>query len=365
MGVLPSQDLRALLRQGLFPAIEEQWVNPASIDVPVTDEIYRMRYVMKPGEHDDVLSLVHQYGERIYSRKHEYLLDVGVPYLVRVGRCVLPEGVYAYANPKSTTGRLNVLVRVVADRVPKFDALEPAGWQGDVWMYVQPQSFPIRVRPGVTLTQLRLIDGQSFVSETLMGRMHARADGGLFFDADGGRLPYPYGLVRSHADKLHMTLFAQTGHVGWVCDGGLQPLDLSCAQGSVDARSYFRPLYARGGTIELVPGRFYILTTNEYLRVPSAYAAELRPVDPRIGEFRVHAAGFVDPGWGGARGAPITLEVTLPDRSPLLVRHGEIIARVRFERMKRVPDMRYGASIGSHYGEQRTARLAKYFREAA
>lgn len=363
MGVLPSQDIRKLLKTGLFPGIDESYINPGSLDLPVSDEIYRMRKLCKPKEHEDVLSLVHEFGERIYTRHlHGYVLEVGVPYLIRVGHCVLPEGIYAYANPKSSIGRINVLVRIVVDNVPKFDTLKPSRWHGDVWMYVQPRSFPICLQPGIALAQLRFLNGKGFVSHKEF--LEIDSEFGTFFDESGVKIPFPLEHVRPDADDLHMTLRADSGHVGWVADGGLGQLDLS--KRDVDHRNFFRPLEAHDGGVDLHPGRFHIFTTNEGVKVPPKFSAELRPLDARVGEFRVHSAGFIDPGWGydletGGVGNPITLEVTTSELSVLHLRHGEIVARIRFEHMTEEPDELYGGA-SSNYGEQKVAQLAKFFR---
>lgn len=361
MGVLPSQKIRTLLRQGMFPSIDEKFVNPASLDIPFTAEVHRMSKLCKPREYEDVATLAREFGQimRPNGPGESYVLENGTTYLVKVGKCYLPGDVYAYANPKSSTGRINVLVRVIADRVPKFDSLEPPGCQGDVWLFVQPRSFPIIIEPGTPLAQLRFLDGQAFAEQEVVKSISDSV--GLFFSEDGKKLDFPHGQTRSHADKLHMTARISEEGAGWVCEGTNQPLDLRHTDN--DWRDFFKSIEVRNGGIGLHPGQFYILTTKEHVRLPAELAAELRPVDSRVGEFRVHAAGFIDPGFGLETPNAITLEVTTSERSEYWLRDGEIIARIRFEMMADEPDVLYGVDSGSNYTKQSGARLAKFFRQ--
>ena len=359
MAVLPIQTIKEMVRIGCISGIDPEYINPGSLDMPASSEAYRLEKTFMPNEDETVRSLLEWAG----ASKHDlrFPLEVGVSYLVRLeGSVQLLESVYAYANPKSTTGRLNVLVRVIADGVPMYDSL-PKGWNGEVWMLVQPRSFPILLAPGLPLAQVRFFDGKAFLDEIEMGL--AVQEHGIFFNRSGEVLPL--GRKRSHPDHLYMSIRADEGRVGWVCAGSNKPLDLTQRHIYHPKDFSFEPVIARGGEVVLHPGNFYILTTDEFVRVPPECSAELRAVDERLGEFRVHAAGFIDAGWGCGKdmekkGQPITLEITTSEVGRLSLRHGQPIARIRFERMREKPNLLY-EDVASNYLSQDTARLSKHF----
>lgn len=321
-GVLPEQMLHELLKTGHVQDVNSSYVNPASIDLPLADEAYRLESIFLPLQGERVRDLLPLVGATPHNFNTP--LEVGVPYLILVkGEWKLPSMVYGYANPKSSTGRNGFFCRTVADGVDMYDALIGSGWSGEQWVLARPDYFPVRVRPGLALSQIRLFDGKSFLDD-----LHAEFainQHGLIFDVAGNKVPMRN--ARRHADSF------------------LLSLDLG------------------GSTLALRKGRFYILQTLEPVLVPPYLSAELRAIDPRLGEFRSHAAGYIDPGWGcgkdgEGRGRPITLEV-IPQED-MLVRHGQVIARIRFECMKEEPNVPYDAAA-SNYTDQRTARLSKHF----
>ncbi len=321
-GVLPQQMLQELCDWGNITGIPEEYLNPASIDLPLADEAYRLENIFLPLKGEKVRSLFSLVGATPHNFDNP--LEVGVPYLIRVeGKWELPSMVYGYANPKSSTGRDGFFCRSIADNVDMYDALTGTCWAGEQWVLARPDYFPVLVHPGLALSQVRLFDGKSFLDD--LHTEHATRKHGLIFDKHGRRVPFPE--TRRHADSFLLTL------------------DL------------------RGMKLVLRKGRFYILQTNEPILVPPYLSAELRAIDPRLGEFRSHAAGYIDPGWGYGKkgegcGRPITLEV-IPQED-MLVRHGQVIARIRFERMKEEPVVPYDAAT-SNYTDQRTARLSKHF----
>ena len=353
-GVLPRQMLRELMSLGDIVGVTERYLNPASIDLPLSEEAYRMRsgFLIPPGL--TVRDFFPQVGATPHDLRHP--LEVGVPYLIRVdGIWRLPEGVYGYVNPKSSTGRIFLSSRVVADRVDMYDALT-VGWSGEMWVLVRPECFPVLVSPGIALVQMRLFDGPSFLGRLEIDFAIRRT--GLFFGEDKQRIEKP----RRHADSLFLSVgFSE--FAGWECRGSKRILNLSSYDH--DPADFFEPISPRSGTLDLRKGSAYILATREHVMVPPPFSAELRAVDPRFGEFRVHSAGYIDPGWGWgasgeACGRPITLEVTAHEDLCLL--SGQNVARIRYERMLEAPDISYDTG-DSHYSAQEGPALAKFFKK--
>lgn len=354
-GVLPKQMLHELTRVGNISGISENYLNPASIDLPLSEEAYRVEGVSLPGHGMKVRDMFASLGAVPHDLQHP--LEAGVSYLIRIeGGWHLPSSVYGYVNPKSSTGRIFTLSRVIADNVDMYDALVGTGWEGEMWVLVRPEKFPIRVHPGIALSQVRLFDGKGFLDE--LATELAIKEHGLLFTEKGKKLVHP----RNHADSLFLTL-AVKGMMGWECRGTTKVLDLAKI-GAHDPLDFFVPIKARDGMYRLRKDGCYILTTKERVMVPPDYSAELRAIDPRFGEFRSHAAGFIDPGWGWGKhgevcGRPITLELTMFE--DFIVADGQNIARIRYERMKETPEVLYD-SAASNYTVQQRAKLAKFFK---
>lgn len=362
MGVLPSQTILEMMRAGFVCNVDPSFINPASLDIPLSDKAYRLARTLMPKRGERVQDMLRPAGATPHPL--DVPMEVGVSYLVRAEiNLALSSGVYAHANPKSSTGRINVLSRMVVDGVGLYD-IWPAGTKGDVWFLVQPRSFPILLSPGIALSQLRFFTGKSFLDQ--LGLEAAHQEHGLFFDMHGQKLRVPKNGIREHADSLFMTIRAEKGEVGWRCLGSSSVLDLR-ARGCRPQDFGFEPIRALNKGIELLPHVFYILTTDEHLKVPPLNSAELRATDPRLGEFRVHAAGFIDPGWGcgvdgSGVGRPITLEVVTNEATPVILRHKQPVGRIRYEVMANIPDRLYDDSAKSNYTGQVAAQLGKYFK---
>ncbi len=360
-GVLPSQSLKRLMKSGFIAGVPEDKINPASIDLPLSDEAYRLETTFLPQRGEKVRSLIRLAGGGKYDLRNP--LEVGVPYLIKVeGDYTLPENVYGYINPKSTTGRINLFCRVVADNVDMYDALTPPGWSGDMWMLIRPDSFPVLLTPGQAVSQMRLFDGKTFLDGLDLNI--AIKESGIFFHP-GGKA-FQSKQIRSHADSLFLSLDVGSEFVGWECRGTSRVLDYGKV-GCHNPSDYFSELRPEEGSrLVLRKGSFYILSTYEYVVVPPRLSAEVRAMDPRLGEMRTHAAGYIDPGWGWgkdgtARGRPITLEVT--PHETMMVRHRQVIARIRYEHMKEEPDVPYDAGNSNYSNQNSGPALSKHFRK--
>lgn len=356
-GVLPMQELRSLLAEPFITGVDGRYVNPASIDMPLSSEAYRLRTIVNLLPRETVRSVLPVLGAQPHDLAQP--LETGVPYLIRIeGEWRLPPLAYGYANPKSSTGRLNLFCRVLADRVDMYDALTPHGFSGEVWLLVRSDSFPVKLSPGLALTQVRLFDGKSFLDEYALSK--ACEQHGLLFHQNGVRIMW--SQTRRHADSFLLSLFVGEG-MGYQCQSGTTSVLDMTRVGVQSAGDFFEPVRPKNGGLVLKKNTFYILSTDERVMVPPYLSAELRPIDARLGEFRSHAAGYIDPGWGwnGGKGCGqrITLEV-IPYED-MYVRPGQAIARIRYERMKSEPDVPYDQAQSNYVGQE-GARLAKFFK---
>lgn len=356
IGVLPDYRLREVMLAKKW-GINESHINPASVDLPLSDEGYRLEATFMPRHGETVRAFLEAPGVNPRRISFDQPLEVGVNYIIRIDAQIkLPEGVYGYGNPKSSTGRNNLLCRLIADGVRLYDALTPVGWSGEVWVLVRPDSYPVLLCPGETLSQLRL-----FTGNTILDRLGVE----LEFDKHpllfSGSKPIQFQDTEVEEDGA-ILLTPNLKNPGWVCHNSSSVVDFSKRDN--DKNNWYEPIKARNGTLSLKKGRFYILCTDEYVVVPPHLSAELRPIDIRFGEFRAHAAGYIDPGWGYGsngrmKGQRITLEV-IPFED-LEFRPGQVVSKLRYERMSSVPKEHYHSRSGSNYRGTRTVRLSKHF----
>jgi dCTP deaminase len=283
------------------------------------------------------------------------VLETGCVYIVPLLESLaLPPSISASANPKSSTGRLDIFTRVMTDRGPEFDKI-PAGYSGPLYIEVSPRTFPIIARTGSRLSQVRFRTGNALLSEADLEQLHRkeRLVAAETPNITGGGIALSIDLIGG-ADRL-------IGYRGKRHTGVID-VDKRAAHDVVD---FWEPLYDHGAAeLVLDPDEFYILVSREAVHVPPAFAAEMTPFDPLVGEFRVHYAGFFDPGFGhsaaGGTGSRAVLEVRSHE-VPFILEHGQIVGRLVYERMRARPDALYGADLGSNYQAQ-GLKLSKHFR---
>ena len=329
-GILPCQGIETLIATGAITsatAFDADQVQPASLDLRLGARGWRVRASFLPGKRL-VADRIADVSMHTIDLSGGYVLEKGCVYIVELQeRLSLPAGLIARANPKSSTGRVDVFVRLLTDRGPVFDDVAE-GYEGPLYLEIAPQTFSILVRPGTRLNQLRLKAGEP-------PRLETRSVG---VDLMGGDI----------------VGFRGRRHAGVV--------DLDHIDGH-DPRDFWEPLSLRRGELLLDPGEFYILASSDDVEIPVDQAAEMTPIDPSVGEFRVHYAGFFDPGFGtdeahGA-GSKGVLEVRTHD-TPFLLEHGQIVARLVYEPLTERPTRLYGEG-GSHYQRQ-GLKLSKHFR---
>jgi dCTP deaminase len=361
-GILPAQAIRKLIAAGqikcALPAGERQ-IQPASLDLRLGDVAFRVRASFLPGPGADVASKLADLSLHKIDLTHGAVLETGCVYVVPLLESLaLPAHIAAAADPKSSTGRLDVFTRVIADRVAAFDQI-PSGYSGQLYAEICPQTFPIVVRRGSTLTQLRLSIGDPRESDAALAALHA-----LTPLVTGGLTNIDNGIGLS-VDLTPNPRADTSGLIGYRAIRNTGVVDIDKV-GACTVEDYWEPVRVRGDKRRLIldPDQFYILASKEAVCIPPTHAAEMLPFNPLVGEFRVHYAGFMDPGFGhkssGGAGARIVLEVR-SHKVPFILEDGQIIGRLVYERMLEVPETVYGAGIGSHYQAQ-GLKLSKHFR---
>lgn len=365
-GVLPSQLLERAIAAGWIGAtydkIPTEAVQPASVDLRLGERAYRVRASFLPDDESVDAKLSDLVVDELDLRDEGAVLETNRPYLIPlIEELALPPGVRGRTNPKSSTGRLDVFTRVITDHSYRFDEIDD-GYHGRLWLEVVPLSFTVRVRHRLALNQLRLVSGRASLDDDDLRERHAREP--FLFRGDD---PVADADLAT-ADGLFLSLDLQgdeVGRVGHRAKGNAPLLDMG-AVGAHDPADYWEPVLREGGDrIILDPERFYLLLSEESVRVPPDLAAEMTAYDPTSGELRTHYAGFFDPGFGYDRdlamcGSRAALEVRAHD-VPFLIEHRQPVCKLTFERMIEPPAKLYGADIGSNYQGQ-VETLGKHFR---
>ncbi len=356
-GILPAQAIRRLIGEGHIglagPMLDGQ-LQPASLDLRLGPSAWRVRASFLPGPGASVRDKLDELALHKIDLTQSAVLETGCVYVAPLMESLaLPPDIAAAANPKSSTGRLDVFTRVIADGVSSFDQA-PAGYTGPLYAEICPQTFPIVVRQGSRLSQVRFRQGAAADSDAALADLNRRE---RLVSAEQPDIAHGIALsVDLEGEKSGLVGYRAKRHTGLV--------DVD-APGSCAVLDYWEPIAIRGPRrLILDPDQFYILASREAVHVPPTHAAEMVPFNPLVGEFRVHYAGFFDPGFGhaaaGGAGSRAVLEVR-SHKVPFILEHGQIIGRLIYERMAEVPERLYGAELGSHYQAQ-GLKLSKHFK---
>ncbi|WP_109467312.1 2'-deoxycytidine 5'-triphosphate deaminase [Albibacillus kandeliae] len=356
-GVFPNQFIEGMIARGEIglsePVVAGQ-VQPASLDLRLGRTAYRVRASFLAGKGRNVAERLEEFTMHRIDLSAGAVLEKGCVYVVPLMESLaLPEGVQAVANAKSSTGRLDLLTRTITDGGAEFDRI-PEGYAGPLYAEICPRSFSVLVRPGMRLNQIRFRSGQAVLSDDELRGLHARTP-----LVDG-----PAVIQEGLGFSVDLAL-SDTTLVGYRAKPHTGVIDLDRI-GQYAPRDYWEEVHSDQGRIILDPGAFYILVSREAVHIPPQYAAEMAPYLAMVGEFRVHYAGFFDPGFGhaeaGGAGSRGVLEVRCHE-APFVLEDGQIVGRLVYERMAEVPTQLYGAGIASNYQGQ-GLKLSKHFRAA-
>lgn len=361
-GALPLQLIRELLKGGFIEGAVETNIRTGSLDLMPTDEFYRVRGAFLPAHGETVEAALKRVGAR--PVRDGTILERGGCFVCRLKESIvgLPSEVYAYSNPKSSSGRLDLHVRLLADGVSRYDSI-PNDYKGPLWMLIAPKTFSVITPTGISLSQARFFNQDTRLDELRL-QMSFEQNGG-FLSHGNGEMVHFEEIVHSDQDgSVILSLGLDFERPGFEAIATGEEIDLSLA-GHYDPDRFFRPVVVSGQSLALGASTFYILSTKENVRVPEGFACEMAPMDERSGELRSHYAGFIDPGWGigadgSARGRPLTLEVRSFDNG-LIIQDGQPIAKVRYERLIEKPEQHY-EQMAPNYGRQSGPQLSKHFK---
>jgi len=354
-GVLPDSAIREMIRTGKIaadPSVTDVQVQPASLDLRLGATAYRVRASFLAPGGATVADRLSEFEMHRIDLTNGAVLEKGCVYVVPLmERLALPALTSAVANAKSSTGRLDLLTRTITDGGTEFDRI-PAGYTGPLYAEICPRSFSVLVRPGMRLNQIRFRDGNAMLDDAALRALHGQVK------LVSGEAMISEGLGFSVDLKPEGTTL-----VGYRAKPHTPVIDLDNI-GFYDPNDFWEKVYSENGRIILDPGAFYILVSREAVTIPPDHAAEMAPYLAMVGEFRVHYAGFFDPGFGwqgaGGAGSRGVLEVRCHE-APFVLEHGQIVGRLVYERMAAQPETLYGREIASNYQGQ-GLKLSKHFR---
>lgn len=359
-GAIPYQLVREMMSSGYIRDADPAAIQPSSLDLTVTNEVYRLRgsYLPRPGERVEDIAK----HAALYKTNLDLPLEIGGVYLIRLQESLeLPPSIRATSSNKSSSGRIDLRSRLLADGVSRYDSI-PAGYIGSLWLEIVPMSFPVKLYPGDRVNQIRFFHGEARLSSLEHRMMYDRYR--LLRDANGETVRPTDEVIR---DGVTMTIdLSSEGIIGWWAKRGATNI-LDMHKFDHDPHEFFEPIQKpKNGELTLRPETFYILVTKERILVPPTLAAEMANYDPSKGEFRSHFAGFFDPGFGWSdrdedRGTAAVLEVEAYGHESI-IRDGQPICLMVCERLLATPDRIYGQELKSNYARQTGPRLAKWFK---
>lgn len=364
-GALPSQFIQQISRLGQLTmgrkAVPDEQIKPASYDLTLGERAWCVKSTFLPIAGETIESVIDRYQLYSFTMDKPAVLTVGSVYVIELKEhFALDQEISALVSPKSSSGRINLWVRTLVDSYPRFDRI-PKGYKGKVYALISPKSWPVRIRPGDSVTQVRFFRGATGqLSSFELALLNKEV--GLTYD--------PHGNLLSDAEAISDNGIMLTADLdreisAYQAKHTMEVLDLQKVGGH-NTEDFFYPIQGnKYHELVLKEGEFYILPSYEYVRVPLEYAAEMMAYDIAAGEFRSHYAGFFDPGWGygkngTVKGAPAVLEV-LPHETAIL-RHRQPVCKMIYERLMAPADKVYGVTLKSHYHNQRGPTLSKHFR---
>ncbi len=368
-GILPSQFIEELIKKNFIFSnenIDKDLIQPASMDLRLGFKAWRVPASFLPGKNNTVEEKLSEFTMHEFSLSGGAVLECGCVYIVKLLEGLnLPQNLSGMANPKSSTGRLDVFTRLIVDRTQEFESV-PKGYKGPLYLEISPRTFSILVRTGTRLNQLRFRVGNSSINDKKMQELQIkhhlvrdnqssilsnRIENGIPLSVD---LKGEDGIVAYKA-KRHSMLIDCDKQYNYKFDFFWE---------KITTQDLIINNENKNRSLVLSPDAFYILSSKEYVSVPSNLAAEMRAYDTRVGEFRAHYAGFFDPGFGlldlNAGNTKAVLEVRSHD-VPFLIEDGQTICRLVYEPMIKIPKELYGQKKGKNNYQSQGLKLSKHF----
>ena len=367
IGTFPSQYIKKMIASGEIINAGENNVQPAGVDLSVSEEGYRMKGAFLPRKNESAREIIKE--ESLYKIDLNNPLEKNGIYLIKLNESLnLPENVFAFSSPRSSVGRVDLQTRLIVDGYSRFDSV-PAGYKGELWLQVIPKSFLIKLNFEDRLNQIRFFNGEAKIGGQEIEKIYSEQK--LLFDENLNFIDSAEKIAKDSNGGIVMNINLN----GEKSDGvvGYKNLLIDCVldfskKNYYNPDDFFEPVYApKNGKLILEKESFYIFSTKEYVRVPGNLASEMIAYDIYNGEFRSHYAGFFDPGFGYGKNGEIkgrqaVLEIRSYENN-FIFRDGQPICRMNFEKLIEPADFVYGEEIGSHYANQSGPKLSKHFRD--
>jgi len=363
-GLLPSQAIRKLIDQSRIsasPAITEEQVQPASLDLRLGEIAHRVQASFLPGQLSTVEDRIRDLRMMRVDLTRAAILEKGCVYIVPLLESLhLPADVSARANPKSTTGRLDIFTRLITDYGAEFEGVA-AGYKGKLYAEIVPRTFTVAVRAGMRLNQLRFVRGKPTSPDSVISALDEEQNL-VYLDENS---PIKAQVDRGLMISVNLEAAEPSEVIAYRAKRNSPAIELDKVNHYLPEDFWDIKYQPKNKALILDPGDFYILASKERVRVPPEYAAEMIPIDTSVGEFRIHYAGFFDPGFGyglsDIKGTRAVLEVRAHE-VPFMIEHRQVVGRLKYMRLLSRPDKIYGSDIGSSYQRQELT-LSKQFRK--
>jgi len=324
-------------------------IQPSSIDLSLSNECYEIKtsFLSPNNKVRDKLT-------KIYTKK----INLNTPkifkknktYIVRLNeKLKLNNAIKGHCNPKSSTGRLNIFCRTILDYCDEYEKI-PSNYNGEMFLEITTRSFDIKFSEGDKLNQMRLINkSQHYLNDKKLIKINKAKP--IIFSKK--KNPIDNGL------KVSVDLSNNNKVCAYVAKSISSYINFSKTN-FYDINKFWKPLKPNKKTLIIEKNKFYILKSKEKIRIPDNLAGEMIPYDTGIGDFRVHYAGFFDPGFGDPLGSYAVLEVKTNELS-FMIEDGQTIARIKYEKLNKKTSVLYGLNINSNYQNQKLA-LSKHFK---
>ena len=366
IGAFPSQFIKKMIASGEIINADENNIQPAGVDLTISEEGYRMKGAFLPRKDESVRDIIKE--ESLYKIDLNNPLEKNGIYLIKLNeRLNLPENIFAFSSSRSSVGRVDLQTRLIVDGYSRFDSV-PAGYKGELWLQVIPKSFLIKLNFKDRLNQIRFFNGEAKISGQEIEKIYSERK--LLFDENLNFAGSDEKISKDSSGGIIMNINLDGEKSGGIV--GYKNLLIDCVldfskNNYYDPDDFFEPVYApKNGKLILEKESFYIFSTKEYIRVPGDLASEMVAYDIYNGEFRSHYAGFFDPGFGYGKdgkikGRQAVLEVRSYENN-FIFRDDQPICRMNFEKLINPADFIYSEEIGSHYANQSGSKLSKHFK---
>ena len=376
-GILNRDHIAQAINKGYITSkdkIDDKQIQPASLDLRLGHRGFRLKASFLPGPKGKVEPKAKSLSLHSFELKDAMMLEANCTYLIELAESLaLPKNISAIANPKSSTGRIDVFVRLITDYGHYFDSAQ-AGYHGKLWLEITPRSFGIIIHPHSLLAQLRLRRGRPAFDNYRLNDLHKRQS--LAFVKHDSAQSYKGQAHkgRSWQDEmalninngllLSVDLLGRDGLCGYRAKSYTPMIDIDRVNHYAIDDFWDEMTPPKNGRLILEPDRFYILASREAVRIPPSHSAQMVAFDSQIGEFRAHYAGFFDPGFGFAcdGGAHAVLEIRSRETA-FFLEDGQTIGRLIFERLLEPlgqTQSHYDQLSSAHYQGQGLA-LSKHF----